>query len=148
MLNRPFTGVIAAPVLPMVDGGDIDWPALEHYIDWIAAQQPDAIVMNVDASEVIALDDDEQLRVIATCKQVLGGRVPLLSGVVAGSTRPAAHKARRLRDYAMKPGDAYLYEPGILHSPRRDGPTRLLRIEGVNMDRVKRLPYQPVDAAA
>lgn len=57
-------------------------------------------------------------------------------------------KARRIRDYAMKPGDAYLYEPGILHSPRRDGPTRLLRIEGLNMDRVKRLPYQPVDAAA
>jgi hypothetical protein len=48
----------------------------------------------------------------------------------------------------MKPGDAFLYEPGILHSPRRDGPTRLLRIEGVNMDRVKRLPYPPVDAAA
>ena len=57
-------------------------------------------------------------------------------------------KAKRIRDYAMKPGDAYLYEPGILHSPRRDGPTRLLRIEGMNMDRVKRLPYQPVDAAA
>jgi hypothetical protein len=48
----------------------------------------------------------------------------------------------------MKPGDAHLYEPGVLHSPRRDGPTRLLRIEGINMERVKRLPYQPVDAAA
>jgi predicted metal-dependent enzyme (double-stranded beta helix superfamily) len=56
-------------------------------------------------------------------------------------------KARRIRDYAMRPGDAYLYEPGVLHSPRRDGPTRLLRIEGVNMARVKRLPYQAVEAA-
>ncbi len=41
-------------------------------------------------------------------------------------------KAKRIRDYAMRPGDAYLYEPGVLHSPRRDGPTRLLRIEGLN----------------
>ena len=40
MHHRPFTGVIAAPMLPMVDGGDIDWPTLERYIDWIAAQQP------------------------------------------------------------------------------------------------------------
>ena len=56
-------------------------------------------------------------------------------------------KALRLRDYALSPGDAYLYEPGVLHSPRRDGPTRLLRIEGVNMDRVRRLPYEPVEAA-
>ena len=67
---------------------------------------------------------------------------------LARPTEAAPGKAKRIRDYAMKPGDAYLYEPGILHSPRRDGPTRLLRIEGMNMDRVKRLPYRPVDAAA
>ena len=36
MLTRPFTGVIAAPFLPMRDGGDIDWAALERYMDWIA----------------------------------------------------------------------------------------------------------------
>jgi hypothetical protein len=51
-------------------------------------------------------------------------------------------KAKPVRDYALKPGDAYLYEPGVLHSPRREGATRLLRIEGLNMDKVKRLPYE------
>ena len=35
---------------------------------------------------------------------------------------------------------------GVLHSPRREGSTRLLRIEGMNMDRVKRFPYEAVDA--
>ena len=97
MLNRPLTGVIAAPMLPMVEGGDIDWPTLERYIDWIAAQQPAGIVMNVDASEVIALDDDEQMRIIRVCKGVVDGRVPLLSGIVAGSTRAAVRKAELLR---------------------------------------------------
>lgn len=98
MHGRPFTGVIAAPMLPMVEGGDIDWATLERYIDWIAAQQPAGIVMNVDASEVIALDDDEQLRVIRVCKAVVAGRVPVFSGVVAGSTRAAARKAALLRE--------------------------------------------------
>ena len=42
-------------------------------------------------------------------------------------------RAKPTRDYSLKPGDAYLYEPGVLHSPRRDGATRLLRIEGLNM---------------
>lgn len=56
-------------------------------------------------------------------------------------------KAVRTRDYTLRPGDAYLYEPGDLHAPRRDGPTRLLRIEGMNMDRVKRLPYTEVQPA-
>jgi hypothetical protein len=61
--------------------------------------------------------------------------------------RPAEGKpgqAKRKHDYTLKPGDAYLYEPGVLHSPRRDGATRLLRIEGLNMDKVKRQPYEAV----
>jgi hypothetical protein len=53
-------------------------------------------------------------------------------------------KAKRQHDYTLKPGDAYLYEPGVLHSPRRDGATRLLRIEGLNMDKVKRQAYEAV----
>ena len=57
-------------------------------------------------------------------------------------------KAKHVRDYTMKPGDAYLYDPGVLHSPRRDGATRLLRIEGMNMDRVKRFPYEAVDTVS
>ncbi len=51
-------------------------------------------------------------------------------------------KAKPTRDYSLKPGDAYLYEVGVLHAPRREGPTRLLRIEGFNMDKLKRLPYE------
>jgi len=57
-------------------------------------------------------------------------------------------KAARLRDYTLVPGDAHLYEPGVVHSPRRDGPTRLLRIEGLNMDRTRRYPYDVVEVAA
>jgi predicted metal-dependent enzyme (double-stranded beta helix superfamily) len=53
-------------------------------------------------------------------------------------------KARRVRDYTLKPGMAYLYNEGDLHSPRRDGPTRLIRIEGKNMDKVRRYPYERV----
>jgi len=44
--------------------------------------------------------------------------------------------------YTLKPGMAHLYNEGNLHSPRRSGPTRLIRIEGRNMDKVRRLPYE------
>jgi hypothetical protein len=53
-------------------------------------------------------------------------------------------KARPTRDYTLKPGDAYLYETGALHSPRRESSTRLLRIEGLNMEKYRRLPYETV----
>jgi hypothetical protein len=55
-------------------------------------------------------------------------------------------KAAFVRTYVMKPGDAYLYDIGVLHSPERKGDTRLLRIEGINMAKVRRFPYEPVDA--
>jgi hypothetical protein len=61
---------------------------------------------------------------------------------------PAANgkpgKVRRLRTYTLKPGMAHIYNEGDLHSPRRAGPTRLLRIEGTNMEKVKRAAYERV----
>jgi hypothetical protein len=43
-----------------------------------------------------------------------------------------------VRTYTMKAGDQHLYDVHDVHSPRRDGPCRLIRIEGKNLDHVKR----------
>ena len=51
-------------------------------------------------------------------------------------------KVRRTRTYKLTPGVAHLYNEGDLHSPKRDSSTRLIRIEGRNMETVKRLKYQ------
>lgn len=40
--------------------------------------------------------------------------------------------------YTLKPGDAHFYGVGAVHSPRRQGPTRLIRVEGANLDHVTR----------
>jgi len=43
-----------------------------------------------------------------------------------------------VRTYAMHPGDARLYDMGDVHSPRREAPVKLIRIEGKNLDHVTR----------
>ena len=43
-----------------------------------------------------------------------------------------------VRTYEMKPGDAHLYDIGAVHSPRRAAACKLVRIEGKNLDHVKR----------
>ena len=53
-------------------------------------------------------------------------------------------KVKKKRDYKLTPGVAYVYNEGDLHSPSRAGPTRLIRIEGTNMERVKRFKFEPV----
>ncbi len=43
-----------------------------------------------------------------------------------------------VRTYLMKPGDSHFYDVGVVHSPNRKGPTKLVRIGGRNLDRIKR----------
>ena len=54
----------------------------------------------------------------------------------------APGRVRHVRSYTLKPGMAHVYNEGDLHSPRREGPTRLLRLEGTNMDKVRRVAYE------
>ena len=42
------------------------------------------------------------------------------------------------RTYVMKPGDSHFYDVGVVQSPKREGATKLVRIEGKNLDHVKR----------
>ena len=45
---------------------------------------------------------------------------------------------RPKKTYVMYPGDAHFYDVGAVHSPKRDAPTKLLRIEATNLDNVER----------
>ena len=40
--------------------------------------------------------------------------------------------------YVLKPGDSHFYDVGVIHSPKRDGLTKLVRVEGRNLDHVQR----------
>ena len=53
-------------------------------------------------------------------------------------------KVRKVKTYTLTPGMAFAYDVGDLHSPRRSGPTRLIRLEGMNMEKVRRLSYESV----
>jgi hypothetical protein len=58
------------------------------------------------------------------------------------ATEDKPGKVRRTRSYRLTPGVAYVYNEGDLHSPHRTDSTRLIRIEGINMEKVRRLKYQ------
>jgi hypothetical protein len=42
------------------------------------------------------------------------------------------------KTYVLKPGDSHFYDVGVVHSPKRDGLTKLVRIEGANLDHIQR----------
>ncbi|HVO95825.1 MAG TPA: hypothetical protein VMT22_23425 [Terriglobales bacterium] len=53
-------------------------------------------------------------------------------------------KVQRARVYALKPGMAHIYNEGDVHSPKRVSTTGLIRIEGKNTQKMKRLAYKAV----
>ena len=64
--------------------------------------------------------------------------------LVAPASPEKPGKVKHKTKYKLTPGVAHVYNEGDLHSPSRTGPTRLIRIEGTNMEKVKRLKFEPV----
>ena len=80
--------------------------------------------------------------------QAAGETIMTAWDCLARPTETEPGKAKFNHIYTMKTGDAYLYDVGVLHSPERKAATRLMRIEGINMAKVKRKPYEAVTRQA
>ena len=76
--------------------------------------------------------------------QAIGETVMTDWSVVTPATDGKPAKVKLSKSYKLTPGDAHLYPVGAIHAPMRDGPTRLIRIEGVNTDHLTRTRIEPV----
>ena len=47
------------------------------------------------------------------------------------------------RRYVLRPGEAHVYNEGVIHSLDRPLETRLVRVTGCDLDRVRRYRYEP-----
>ena len=54
-------------------------------------------------------------------------------------------RVERVKAYSLEPGQSRVYRKGDIHSPKRNGPTKLIRIEGRNMDTVERDWYEAAE---
>ena len=58
--------------------------------------------------------------------------------IVRKGTDDAAALVEPVKTYTLVPGDAHFYDVGVVHSPKREDSTRLVRIEGANLDHITR----------
>ena len=61
---------------------------------------------------------------------------------IEDATADKPGKVKVSRTYSLTPGIAHVYNEGDLHSPTRVGPTSLIRIEGTDMSKIKRLRFE------
>jgi 4-hydroxy-tetrahydrodipicolinate synthase len=95
-------GSLVAIVSPMQEDGSLDLEAFRNLIDWHIAEGTDGIVVVGTTGESPTVDFEEHTLLIKTAIERAAGRVPIIAGTGANSTREAIE----LQAFAKKAGAA------------------------------------------
>ncbi len=113
-----FHGSMVALVTPMMEDGAVDEASLEALIHFHIEQGTDAIVAVGTTGESATLDEAEHCYVIRRMVEMTAGRIPVIAGTGANSTREAIDLTR----CAMKGGaDACLLVTPYYNKPTQEG---------------------------
>ncbi|MCT4928264.1 4-hydroxy-tetrahydrodipicolinate synthase [Pseudomonas aeruginosa] len=113
-----FTGSIVALVTPMDDKGAVDRASLKKLIDYHVASGTAAIVSVGTTGESATLAHDEHVDVVLQTLELADGRIPVIAGTGANSTREAV----ALTEAAKSGGaDACLLVTPYYNKPTQEG---------------------------
>jgi 4-hydroxy-tetrahydrodipicolinate synthase len=119
-----LTGSMVAIVTPMHDDGSLDFDAFRKLIDWHIAEGTDGIVVVGTTGESPTVDFDEHHQLIQIAVEHAKGRIPIIAGTGANSTREAIELAA----YAKKAGaGASLSVVPYYNKPTQEGLYRHFR---------------------
>lgn len=111
-------GSIVAIVTPMQADGAVDYKCLEALVEWHIGEGTDGIVAVGTTGESATLDVDEHLEVIRRVIATAKGRVPVIAGTGANSTREAIELTRAA---AAAGADACLVVTPYYNKPPQEG---------------------------
>ncbi|WP_295530900.1 4-hydroxy-tetrahydrodipicolinate synthase [uncultured Pseudacidovorax sp.] len=113
-----LTGSIVALVTPMHEDGSVDYDALRKLIDWHIAEGTDCLGVVGTTGESPTVDVEEHCEIIRVTVEQAAGRVPVMAGCGANSTREAIELAR----YAKGVGaDSQLQVVPYYNKPTQEG---------------------------
>lgn len=111
-------GSMVALATPMHPNGDIDWEALDRVVDLHLNSGTDSIVAVGTSGESATLDYDEHLEVVKRVVERVAGRIPVIAGTGANSTREAIEMTRGAKEAGA---DACLLVTPYYNKPTQEG---------------------------
>ena len=87
-------GSIVALITPMLDDGSVDYAALRKLIDWHIAEGTDCVCVVGTTGESPTVTVDEHCEIIRVAVEQATGRLPIMAGCGANSTKEAIELAR------------------------------------------------------
>lgn len=109
---------MVALVTPMAEDGAVDYPALKRLVEFHIEQGTDAIVAVGTTGESATLDEEEHCEVIRVVVEQVKGRIPVVAGTGANSTREAVALTRRAQEVGA---DACLLVTPYYNKPTQEG---------------------------
>ena len=113
-----FQGSIVAMVTPMKRGGEVDEAALAELVEFHVESGTDAIVAVGTTGESATLDPSEHTHVIGRVVALADGRLPIIGGTGANSTREAIHLTAMAKEVGV---DACLLVTPYYNKPTQHG---------------------------
>lgn len=113
-----FHGSMVALVTPMAADGAIDEESLANLIEFHIENGTDAIVAVGTTGESATLDEQEHCHLIRRVVTFCGGRIPVIAGTGANSTREAIDLTRCAMDAGV---DACLLVTPYYNKPTQEG---------------------------
>ena len=111
-------GSMVALATPMHPNGDLDWEALDRVVDMHLENGTDSIVAVGTSGESATLDYDEHLEVVKRVVERVAGRIPVIAGTGANSTREAIEMTRGAKEAGA---DACLLVTPYYNKPTQEG---------------------------
>jgi len=119
-----FHGSMVALVTPMHRGGAIDEDSLQRLVDFHVENHTDAIVVAGTTGESATLDEEEHCHLIRRSVEMAAGRITIIAGTGANSTREAVDLTRCAMDAGV---DACLLVTPYYNKPTQEGLYRHFR---------------------
>jgi 4-hydroxy-tetrahydrodipicolinate synthase len=113
-----FQGSMVAMVTPMLEDGSVDYAALRRLIDFHVDNGTDAIVAVGTTGESATLDMDEHCNAVRETVKHAAGRIPVIAGTGANSTREAIELTRCAAEAGA---DACLLVTPYYNKPTQEG---------------------------
>ena len=113
-----ITGSIVAIVTPMHDDGSLDLEAFRNLVDFHIREKTDAIVVVGTTGESPTVDVDEHCQLIEIAVKHSAGRIPIIAGTGANSTKEAIYLTQRAKDAGA---DAGLSVVPYYNKPSQEG---------------------------
>jgi 4-hydroxy-tetrahydrodipicolinate synthase len=111
-------GSIVALATPMFEDGALDFAGLRRLVEHHIEQGTDAIVAVGTTGESSTLDEDEHVEVVRQTVEQVAGRIPVIAGTGANSTREAIVLTARAKEVGA---DACLLVTPYYNKPTQEG---------------------------